>query len=83
VEGTAEGTIVVDGPVTLVCRIPKEPIRIIVKNGRTVKIDGGSKAMKPREIVANYENADNFAEPSIGTNPWARLTSPIQECKKA
>lgn len=81
-EGTAEGVILVDGPIANI-GTPDQPIRIEVKKGRVVDIQGGAKARELKEIVRVIENADNIAEIGIGVNPNALRTGDFEEEKKA
>lgn len=82
VEGTAEGTIVIDGPVMAVCGMPREPIKLTVKRGRVVGFSGGKEADKLRAVVTTTTNADNIGEFGIGTNPKAMIIDDVQETKK-
>ncbi|GAP62206.1 hypothetical protein ARMA_0629 [Ardenticatena maritima] len=81
-EGTAEGVIVVDGPICHV-GIPDEPVRLTVKQGRVVTIEGGKAAAELRRIVEEVENADNIAEFGIGLNPNSLHNGDFEEEKKA
>jgi len=82
VQGTAEGVIVVDGPIAHV-ELPASPIRLEVKEGRVVNIEGDEKgARQLRDIVENVEGADNFAEIGIGLNPSCRQNGKFEEEKK-
>lgn len=82
IEGTAEGTIVWErvasdlGPLDA-------PIRISVRAGRAVSIEGGASADRLRAIVAGVMDADNIGEIGIGLNPAARIGDEITEAKKA
>ncbi len=82
-EGTAEGVIVVDGPI---CHIgmPREPIRLTVEKGRVIQVEGiSSQAHELRHIIHNIENADNVAEFGIGLNPNSQRNGDFEEEKKA
>ena len=68
VEGTAEGTIVIDIGVLGWEYLFLQPIRCVVKSGRVVEIYGGEDAEKLRQIAATDENASNIAELGIGTS---------------
>lgn len=70
VEGSARGTIVVDGT-SLVTGIAREPIRIEVRDGVVVGLDGGRAAELRSYLEAAGENATNLAELGIGTNALA------------
>jgi leucyl aminopeptidase (aminopeptidase T) len=82
VEGSAEGLVVVDGPIAHV-GLPATPIRLEIKAGKIVRIEGDEKASRQlREIVENVEGADNFAEIGIGLNPKCRPNGDFEEEKK-
>jgi leucyl aminopeptidase (aminopeptidase T) len=82
VEGTAEGTIVVDYSMDNVGRLA-EPIELSVAGGEVTAIAGGEEADRLREIVEGADpNAGNVAEFAIGTNPDARLIGNLAEDKK-
>ncbi len=82
-EGEAEGTIVVDGPVCYL-GVPSSPIRLEVRRGRVTGCEGDSpEAERLREILETIENADNIAEFGIGLNPASRRNGDFEEEKKA
>ncbi|MCS7001450.1 MAG: aminopeptidase [Dehalococcoidia bacterium] len=81
VEGTAEGVVVLDGPVHMIGHLTT-PIRYDVTAGRVTKISGGREADQLRRLIEGVENADVIAEVSVGTNPAANLEGDIQEAKK-
>lgn len=82
IQGTAEGVVMVDGPIAHIGQ-PAIPIRIEVKNGRAVKIEGDEKgARQLREIVHKVKDADNLAEVGIGVNPNCLKNGQFQEEKK-
>jgi len=81
VEGTANGTVVVDGPIAYL-GLPREPIRVEVENGRVVRVSGGREAMILKEWFSKIENFDNFAEIGVGVNPESRRNGDFQEEKK-
>jgi leucyl aminopeptidase (aminopeptidase T) len=67
-EGTAEGTVVVDGFLTGV-GVVKEPVRWEVKKGIVTEIRGGEEAELLKKIVANAdENATRIGEFGIGVS---------------
>ena len=81
-EGTAEGVVVVDGPVAHI-ELPATPIRLEIEKGRVVKIEGDVRgAQELRDIVENVKDADNFAEVGIGLNPNCRQNGKFEEEKK-
>ena len=82
VQGSAEGVVVVDGPIAHV-EMPATPIRLEVKQGKVVRIEGDEKgARQLRNIVENVKDADNFAEIGIGLNPQCRQNGKFEEEKK-
>ncbi len=80
VEGTAEGTIVVDvavddmPPELSSLALLKEQIHVTVKGGLARQIEGGEEARKLREFLASLQdpNVYNIAELGIGMNPGAK-----------
>jgi len=80
VEGTAEGTIVVDGSITAVGLL-SEPITVTVRNGFAQEIRGGEQARRFADILAkaNDPNVYNIAELGIGQNPQAQLNGIMTE----
>lgn len=68
VEGTAEGTMVIDIGVIGWAYLLREPIRCVVKSGMVVEISKGGDADRLRKIAATDENASNIAELGIGTS---------------
>lgn len=82
VEGTAEGTLVVDHTMDNLGLLDA-PIRMTVRAGRVVDITGGASAARLREMVAAADaNATNIAEFAVGTNDRARLIGSMTEDKK-
>jgi leucyl aminopeptidase (aminopeptidase T) len=75
VEGSAEGTVVVDYSVDSIGRLD-EPVELTVENGSVVNISGGRQARELRELIESAGDcARNVAEaPSVGTNPDVKLT---------
>ena len=78
VEGTANGVIVVDGSMAGV-GVLKQPIRIEVKDGFAVKIEGGEEAEKLKKLLESVQRKEayNIAEFGIGCNPGARIVGNI------
>ncbi|MFC1820301.1 aminopeptidase [Thermodesulfobacteriota bacterium] len=69
VEGTAEGTIVIDLAMRIWGYLLKEPLRYTVKEGKVIDISGSKDdADALRKIAATDENASNIAELGIGTS---------------
>ncbi len=81
-EGSANGVVVVDGPIAYIGK-PAEPIKLIINNGRVAEVIGGREALKLKEMMNKVRNLDNFAEIGFGVNPKARLNGFWQEEKKA
>lgn len=81
VEGTTNGVVVVDGPMAYM-GMPDEPIRMDVKDGRIIKVEGGRTAKEVKKLINSVLNFDNFAEIGIGVNPKARRCGDWQEEKK-
>ncbi len=80
---TAEGIIVVDGPIAHIGQ-PASPITLRVEKGRVVSVRGESpQADELRKIVETIKNADNIAEVGIGLNPACRRNGDFEEEKKA
>ena len=82
VQGTAEGVVIVDGPIAHI-DLPASPIRLEIEKGRVVKIEGDERGTRElRDIVDNVKDADNFAEIGIGLNPECRQNGEFEEEKK-
>jgi leucyl aminopeptidase (aminopeptidase T) len=81
VEGTAVGTIVFEHVVTDLGLLGS-PIRITVRDGVAVAIEGGDDAARLRALIAGVPGATNVAELGIGLNPAARVGADITETKK-
>lgn len=83
VEGSAEGVVVVEHTMDGIGRLD-EPIRLAVRAGRVVRIDGGTGAAQLKQLIAAAdEGATNVAEFAIGTNDRARLIGSMTEDKKS
>ncbi|WAH35206.1 aminopeptidase [Alicyclobacillus dauci] len=82
VEGTANGTIVVDHTMDGIGLVDS-PIYLKVEQGRVTSIEGGRSAERLRTLINEAdEGATNIAEFAIGTNPKARLVGNMAEDKK-
>lgn len=82
VEGTAQGTFVIDGSMAAIGLIG-DPITIRVENGMAVEINGGKEAQKLNQLMEKHgSKARNIAELGIGLNPEAILTGVIIEDEK-
>ena len=82
IEGTSEGIVVWERVASDLGALAS-PVRIEVRGGRAVAIDGGAAADRLRDIVATIRDADNIGEIGIGLNPAARIGDEITEAKKA
>ncbi len=83
VEGTAEGTIVFDTSMHALGLL-KEPIRLTVRGGQAVAIEGGAQAKQLIDILETRGDANsrNIGEFAIGTNSKARIVGNVSEDKK-
>ena len=81
-EGTANGVVVWERVASDLGAL-EEPVRIEVRDGRAVDIQGGASAARLREIVATVRDADNIGEIGIGLNKAARIADEITEAKKS
>ncbi|WP_432665478.1 aminopeptidase [Wukongibacter baidiensis] len=84
VEGTMNGTLVLDGPMCYFGS-PLEPVKMTIKNGKVVSIDGGDRRITGefRNLFETIENSDNIAEIGIGLNPNSLMNGDFEEEKKA
>lgn len=80
--GTAEGTLVIDGPVARV-GAGDDPIHIEVRQGKVVSVEGGKRARRLRQILETVPGADHIAEIGLGLNPMALRNDDFEEEKKA
>ncbi len=80
-EGSCEGTLVVDGTIAGV-GIPAEPVRLTVRDGRLAAASGAAGAALLELLVAHGEVATTVAELGVGTNECARLTGNVLEDEK-
>jgi len=83
VESSAQGLIAVDTSMHHIGRC-QSPIRLTVKDGRVVRIEGKEEAALLMKVLENKGDANsyNIAEFAIGTNPEARCIGNPQEDKK-
>lgn len=83
VEGTAKGTLIIDGSMAAIGLID-EPISIKVENGMAMEISGGKEAEKLNQLMEKHgTKARNIAELGIGLNPKALITGIVIEDEKA
>ncbi|HSR10504.1 MAG TPA: aminopeptidase, partial [Thermodesulfobacteriota bacterium] len=85
VEGSSSGKIV--NPYLVEHRDiarPKEPIEIVIQNGKATAVSGGAEARRLEKLLAESgPSASNFAEFALGTNRRCRIDVGIREAKKA
>jgi leucyl aminopeptidase (aminopeptidase T) len=82
IEGTANGTIVVDGPAAHIGR-STEPLRFTVVHGLVVGFEGsGPRARAMQHILDTVPNVANIAEFGIGLNGSCRRNGLFEEEKK-
>lgn len=82
-EGTTNGVFVVDGSMSGIGVIGKQPIKIVVENGFATKITGGAKAKKLTQMLDSVgKKARNIAELGIGANDKAKLNGNLLEDEK-
>jgi leucyl aminopeptidase (aminopeptidase T) len=82
IEETATGVIVFDRSMDGIGSL-KNPIRLDVEHGKTIKISGDNEAEKLKNLIKEAgECGSNIAEFAIGTNPMARLIGNLAEDKK-
>jgi leucyl aminopeptidase (aminopeptidase T) len=84
VEGSMNGTIVVDGSIGDLGQVA-EPLTIRVKDGFVVEVNSKDKALVKRvkELIGVDREASLAGEFGIGLNPGARLTGNLLEDEKA
>jgi len=81
VEGTAEGTLVVDGSIAVVGRLGK-PVRLTIRDGHLTDASGAAGAQLMALLTEYGPEGTNVAELGIGTNESAILTGNILEDEK-
>jgi leucyl aminopeptidase (aminopeptidase T) len=81
VEGTTEGTLVVDGSIAGVGLL-ETPVSLTVRGGHLVEATGEDGARLMELLTAHGEDGTNVAELGIGTNEEAILTGNILEDEK-
>jgi leucyl aminopeptidase (aminopeptidase T) len=81
IEGTTEGTLVIDAAVAGWLYIEENPIVIKIMEGFITKIEGGKEAEILREHLSNKndKNIFNIAEIGVGLNPECRLGGGVME----
>jgi leucyl aminopeptidase (aminopeptidase T) len=81
VEGTGEGTLIVDGSITGVGKVTG-PVKLTVADGHLVDASGTEGARLMGMLTDEGEDGTNVAELGIGTNEEATLTGNILEDEK-
>lgn len=83
VEGTANGTVVVDSSLHQIGML-KEPVTLRFECGRVVEIKGGGEARRLEAILKGTGDANSWVlgEFAVGTNPKARHGTTVSEDKK-
>jgi leucyl aminopeptidase (aminopeptidase T) len=81
VEGTADGTLVVDGSIAAIGKVA-EPVTLEVRGGHLVEASGEQGAAFMRILQAAGAEGTNVAELGIGTNEKATLTGNVIEDEK-
>jgi leucyl aminopeptidase (aminopeptidase T) len=81
VEGTAEGTLVVDGSIAEVGLL-ETPVSMTIREGQIVAATGGDGARLMELLTAHGDDGTNVAELGIGTNEEAILTGNFLEDEK-
>jgi len=79
---TINGVIVFDGSIVPpIIGILKEPVRLIIKKGEVVKIEGGKEAIEYEQWLKNFKHPQmlRLAHVCYGVHPNARLTGDIVE----
>jgi leucyl aminopeptidase (aminopeptidase T) len=82
-ECSAQGRLIIDGPIEYV-GFPGEPVEVIIQKGKITEVIGtSSEARKLRELLNRIEDADIIGEVAVGINPASLRDGSAQEEKKA
>ncbi len=81
VEGTAEGTLIVDGSIAGIGRL-EQPVALEISEGHLVDASGPEGAQLLELLTVHGPDGTNVAELGIGTNEEAILTGNILEDEK-
>jgi leucyl aminopeptidase (aminopeptidase T) len=81
VEGSSEGTLVVDGSIASIGKV-SDPVTLTVEAGHLIDAGGEQGAKLMELLTAHGEDGTNVAELGIGTNEKAILTGNILEDEK-
>lgn len=76
---SVNGTLVFDGALAPVCGVPKEPVKITVKDGTVIEVTGGAEAAAYDEWLRSFEHPQmlGISHTGIGINPGALLSGDI------
>jgi leucyl aminopeptidase (aminopeptidase T) len=80
-EGTAEGTLIVDGSIAAIGRLA-EPVELTVSGGHLTEASGAEGERLMELLTEHSAEGTNVAELGIGTNESATLTGNILEDEK-
>jgi aminopeptidase len=80
-EGTTEGTLVVDGSIAEIGLL-EDPVSLTIREGHLVEASGENGARLMELLTAHGKDGTNVAELGIGTNEEAILTGNILEDEK-
>jgi leucyl aminopeptidase (aminopeptidase T) len=80
-EGTVEGTLVVDGSIADLGLV-EEPVTMTIREGHLVEASGEDGARLLKILRKHGEDGTNVAELGIGTNEAAKLTGNVLEDEK-
>jgi leucyl aminopeptidase (aminopeptidase T) len=81
IEGSGEGTLVVDGGIATIGRLA-EPVRLTIEGGHLVAASGAAGERLMELLAAGGKEGTNVAELGIGTNERAVLTGEVLEDEK-
>ncbi len=78
---TINGTIVIDGTLTPPCNKLNEPVKLRVKEGKIIKIEGGQQARDFENWLKSFNDENMFTTAHIayGLGPGAKLSGDIVE----
>jgi leucyl aminopeptidase (aminopeptidase T) len=80
-EGTAEGTLVIDGSIASIGKLSR-PVQLTIRDGRLTDASGADGAQLMALLTEYGSEGTNVAELGIGTNESAILTGNILEDEK-
>ena len=85
VRGTGNGVVIWDTSVHYPRGLLREPISLVIREGRVVKIEGGAEAQQLIEFISEHsvgKNDEFDIELSIGFNPKCPITGILRTDKK-